>query len=104
MTLQRAIPVRAAQGSSRVRNYRPALPSEAAGLLPCITNFHYSLPLRLLLRASSQQTLRYFTLDFVGGQAGTAAETAMQGQPSPLSLQGLGPGDDAWSSDAYFNV
>ena len=67
MTLQRAIPVRAAQGSSRVRKYRPALPSEAAGLLPCITNFHYSLPLRLLLRASSQQTLRYFTLDFVGG-------------------------------------
>ena len=101
MTLQTAVPVSAAQGPSRVRKHRSALPTEAAGLLPCITNFHYSLPLRLLLRASSQQTLRYFTLDFVGGQAGTAAETAMLGQPSLLSLLGLGPGDDAWSSDVY---
>ena len=67
MTLQTAVPVSAAQGPSRVRKHRSALPTEAAGLLPCITNFHYSLPLRLLLRASAQQTLRYFTLDFVGG-------------------------------------
>ena len=68
--LQRALAARAAKGPSRAARQAWASPTEAAGLYSCITYFHYSLPLRLPLRASSQQALRYFTVDCVGGPSG----------------------------------